>query len=105
MRERYKTALLSNLTSEMMLDVEKKYSISRYFDYLLFSNEIGHMKPEPESFAAALTKLGCEPSEVLFIDDSIRNIEAAEKLGMQTLHALSPEQWQEELVRWAGAGA
>jgi len=38
-----------------------------------------------------LSQLGSPPERALFIDDMARNIEAARKLGMQTLHFREPE--------------
>ena len=98
MRPQFKTALLSNLTADMMEHVVRAHDVKKYFDHSVFSNEIGLMKPEPESFNIALERLGTSAKETLFVDDSPTNIAAAEALGMQTLLATSPEQWQAKLI-------
>jgi HAD superfamily hydrolase (TIGR01509 family) len=90
-RAHTKTALLSNLTPEMMEEIVRTHFVDQHFDHVLFSNEIGYMKPEPESFAAALERLGTLPHETLFIDDSETNVAAAQKLGLCTIHFVSPE--------------
>ncbi len=100
LRPHYKTALLSNLTGSMMEEILTSHNVGEYFDYVLFSNEIGHMKPEPEAFAVALQKLGTPASETLFVDDTKGNIVAAQALGFQTLHFISPEESVPGLVSW-----
>jgi 2-haloacid dehalogenase len=37
------------------------------------------------------------PAESLFIDDNLRNVNAARELGYQVIHFKSPEQLKEEL--------
>ncbi len=96
-RAKMPTALLSNLTSEMMHDIVRKHLVDRYFDYLLFSNEIGCMKPEHEAYHLALKKLGTPPQATIFIDDSARNVAAAKALGLHTILFTSPAQCKKEL--------
>lgn len=101
-RAKVQTALLSNLTSEMMQEILRVHHVERYFDHVIFSNEIGHMKPEPESFAFALRRLEAHPHETLFIDDSKANIDAASAMGIQTYHFLSPDQCLRDLSALVG---
>lgn len=56
-----------------------------------YSHEMGLRKPEPESFQYILDEQKLQAPETLFIDDTLRNIEAAQKLGMQTIHLPSPQ--------------
>jgi len=48
-------------------------------------------KPNPVFYQHALSMLGCEPSEVLFIDDQERFITPAQKLGIHTVCADTEE--------------
>lgn len=56
------------------------------FDPILFSCDVGALKPNPALFAAALKKLGDPPERVLLIDDSLRNVEGAQAFGLNGLH-------------------
>jgi putative hydrolase of the HAD superfamily len=49
---------------------------------------LGVTKPDPGFFAAAARRVGAEPSTILFIDDSARNVEGARAAG------LAAEQWE-----------
>ena len=40
-----------------------------------------------------------QPAESLFIDDNLRNVEAAESLGIPTIHFQSPIQLKTELEK------
>jgi putative hydrolase of the HAD superfamily len=64
------------------------------FDAVVFSNEVGAIKPEPRIFEIALERMELPASEILFVDDSPANLKAAATLGFQT-HLFGGE---EELV-------
>ncbi len=99
LKKRYTVALLSNLTDEMMRHIVNTHALRKKFHRLFFSNRVGRLKPEPEMFRHALTRLHAEPAETLFIDDSKENIIAARALGMQTLHVKSPRRLIADLKR------
>jgi putative hydrolase of the HAD superfamily len=61
------------------------------FDHLLFSHRLGHRKPAPAAFDAAAKQLGAHPDDILFIDDSAANTEAARAAGWTALHFHSRE--------------
>lgn len=46
------------------------------------SYAIGALKPHAEAFQAVRDALGCEYGEMMFIDDKIKNVEAAKQLGI-----------------------
>jgi putative hydrolase of the HAD superfamily len=58
------------------------------FDVSCYSCDLGVTKPDPGFFAAAARRVGAEPSTILFIDDSARNVEGARAAG------LAAEQWE-----------
>ena len=56
------------------------------FDVTVYSVDIGHAKPRPEPFRAALHALGLEPSEVLHIGDNERtDVRGALEMGMRAI--------------------
>ena len=50
----------------------------------------GVMKPDPAIFRLAAERAGLAPGELLFVDDSARNIEAAAALGFDVHHFTDP---------------
>jgi len=57
-------------------------------------------KPEPESYFLSLNKIGVKPEEALFIDDKPENLDAAEKLGINTLIFKNNKQFFKELKKF-----
>ena len=44
-----------------------------------------------------IKKYGLKPEETLFIDDTLVNIEAAKKIGIETIHLTEKDKLKEEL--------
>ena len=55
-------------------------------------------KPTPEFYQILLNRHQVKPEEALFIDDNYRNISAAEKLGIQSIHYTSAKALKEKLA-------
>lgn len=72
---------LSNMSEEAWPGVR---AMSPVFDHLadvVISGAEGMIKPDPRIFAIAADRAGVTPGELLFVDDSAPNIEAARALG------------------------
>ena len=76
----YITAMLSN-TEAPAVEMLKAMNYD-CFDHGLYSCDLGIVKPEPEIYQQCIERLDVQPHEILFIDDKIENIEAAEALGI-----------------------
>jgi putative hydrolase of the HAD superfamily len=55
-------------------------------DKVIYSYQVGCMKPEEEIYRKALSLSGSPPEKALFIDDRIENIRGAASLGINTHH-------------------
>ena len=95
----YKTAILSDMTEDTLEYIMKNFSWISVFDVGIFSCRLGMTKPEPTIYHHCLDELKIKPENGLFIDDDIRNVEAAEKLGMKGIHYKSPQRLQTELQK------
>jgi putative hydrolase of the HAD superfamily len=73
-------ALLSNSAPEHEATIPR---FAGRFDVAHFSHRTGRRKPDPGAYTALLEDLGLDASRVLFIDDKLRNVEAARALGLQ----------------------
>ena len=81
-----KLYLLSNICktfSENYHKVEWLRELFNCFDGLVFSGEIGLVKPDADIFEHLLEKYGLNPEECLFTDDRDLNIEGAKNVGIK----------------------
>lgn len=76
---------LSNMPSETWPMMLEHFPLLTRFRHTVVSGDIGMVKPDPAIFAHTLKMLGDPaPSDVFFIDDSEKNILAADALGFRT---------------------
>jgi HAD superfamily hydrolase (TIGR01509 family) len=81
---------LSNVSHETL---ESTVAMSPAFGRLagvVASGLEGIMKPDPAIFRLCCERFGLAPGDFLFVDDSARNIAAAEALGFDTHHFTDP---------------
>jgi len=96
LRPRYRTGVISNAWGDLR-DYVVKHQFDDAFDTLIISAEIGMMKPQPEVYQLALKQAQVEANEAAFIDDTPRNVEAANALGMHGIVFRDPAQVKENL--------
>lgn len=61
------------------------------FETVLFSAQIGVAKPSLKAYQRAVDAFGVNPGEILFFDDRLRNLRAAQKVGMHVHQWLGVE--------------
>lgn len=91
---------LSNWSAETFPHARQKHDFFDLLDDMVISGEVGHVKPNPEIFQIMLDRIGKPAYECLFIDDSLANIQQAQKLGFATIHFQSPERLRDILHDW-----
>jgi putative hydrolase of the HAD superfamily len=96
-REVVPTALLSNASSHLQLDLDL-CGIGDEFDVVVGSAELGFAKPAPEAFRAAAEALGVPLDRCLFVDDTLANVEAARALGMRAERFIGVDELRDLLV-------
>ena len=96
LRPRYKTGVISNAWGDLR-DYIVKHQFDDAFDTLIISAEIGMMKPQPEIYQLALKQARVEANEAAFVDDTPKNVEAANTLGMHGIVFRDPAQVEENL--------
>lgn len=64
----------------------EKLGLAEHVDGIFYSARLGAKKPDMEFFARVQAAVGLNGEELLLIDDSRQNIEAARKAGWQALH-------------------
>jgi len=61
-------------------------SLSALVEKPYYSFEMGKAKPETAIYEQVIEENKLIPEKTLFIDDSLKNLEGAKKLHLQTLH-------------------
>ncbi|MBR4735765.1 MAG: HAD family phosphatase [Bacteroidales bacterium] len=82
---RYPLYLLSNnnpIGMPACLELMEKAGIGGLYEDMFVSSEMKMLKPSLEFYREAVRRIGLPPEEILFIDDSLTNVEAARALGI-----------------------
>ena len=82
----YIIACLSNTNAMHWEHLSTHINIDDYFDYSFASHLIRAAKPDPESYRIPIEKMGANPSDIWFFDDTMVNVEAAKSAGMKACH-------------------
>ncbi len=96
-KDKYNIYLFSNTNQihydQFIADFSKSFpgkDFNSYFKKAYYSQTLGLRKPYSNSFEKILVEQALKPSETLFIDDTLKNIEGAKKVGLQTVHLVAP---------------
>lgn len=84
-RKQYKLAIISNDSSQWSKYIRKKFDIDKFFDVISISGDLKIQKPDERIFLLTMKQLGCNAEDCLYIDDREGNLEAASKVGMNTV--------------------
>jgi putative hydrolase of the HAD superfamily len=93
-----KTALLSNMISDMAVHARQEFSWLNRLTFQVLSCQVRLVKPDRAIYERCLKGLRVRPSETLFVDDSAVNVEAARALGITSIRFRSMTQLREELA-------
>ena len=88
---------LTNWSAETFPRALEIFDFLHWFDGRVVSGEENTRKPHKEIYDIILTRFNLTPNSTVFIDDNLRNIKAAEELGIITIHFQSPEQLRRSL--------
>ena len=77
---------LSNFATVKFAIAPKMFDFLNDFDHAVISGHVGAAKPDPHIFESLFKQVGRRPEELLFVDDSLTNVEAARALGMPAIH-------------------
>jgi putative hydrolase of the HAD superfamily len=60
--------------------------VMRICSEVFVSSDLGLRKPERAAFLAVARRIGLPPEAILFLDDTLENVEGARAVGMQAVH-------------------
>jgi FMN phosphatase YigB (HAD superfamily) len=77
---------LSNFAHEKFALACAEFPFLADFDVAVISGRERVAKPNRRIFEILVERIGLPPGELLFVDDSLKNVEAARAFGIETLH-------------------
>jgi len=88
---------LTNWSAETFPIALERFDFLHWFDGRVVSGEEKMRKPFPEFYRLLLNRYHVNPELALLIDDNLRNIKAAEAVGIRGLHFINPGQLKNDL--------
>ena len=83
LKRTYKTALLSNVGSEVIEHIFSEREMRTLFDTAVLSYQVGIVKPDRQIYTLTAMQLGVIPKECLMVDDREEFCKGAEQVGMK----------------------
>lgn len=75
------------------------FPVMKRFKRVVASNVLGERKPDAAFYLKACAELGYGPSEVLFVDDTFENVEAAKRVGIKAQQTVNSARGTIEFLR------
>ncbi len=93
----YRCLYLSNFSRRGHRECADALDFIPYMDGGILSYQEKLIKPMPEIYQLLIDRYSLKPEECVFLDDTLRNLEAAEKFGIHTIHFKNKKQAAGEL--------
>ncbi len=93
----YRCLYLSNFSRKAETECAYALDFIPYMDGGILSYQDKVIKPMPEIYQLLIDRYDLVPQECVFMDDTVRNLEAAEQFGIHTIHFQNQQQAIEEL--------
>lgn len=88
--KKYRLLALTNWSHETWPIAWERYRFLKHFEDILVSGKEKLKKPDPRIYKMLLERNNLRPEQVIFIDDSHRNVMAAREAGIQSIHFTNP---------------
>jgi epoxide hydrolase-like predicted phosphatase len=85
LRPRVRTGILSNSFVGAREREQELYGFEDMCDVIVYSHEVGWMKPDPRIYHAACDRLGCAAEDAVLLDDLPANVDGARAVGMHAV--------------------
>lgn len=95
--KQFKVVALTNWSHETFPIALETFDFLHWFEGILVSGEEKTRKPFKDIYELTLDRFNIEAENSVFIDDNLRNINAAKELGINTIHFKNPEQLKTQL--------
>jgi putative hydrolase of the HAD superfamily len=96
--EGFIVAMLSDQTN-WLDEIDRETALFRHFDRVFNSFRIHKSKRDATVFRDVCSALSVKAEETLFVDDNINHIRRAQGQGLQTIHFVSSDDYDQQIVR------
>ena len=94
---KYKIVALTNWSNETFPIAKKRFEFLNWFDGIVVSGEEKTRKPFNDIYEITLKRFNIIPEKSVFIDDNLRNINAANNLGINGILFKNPKELIQQL--------
>ncbi|WP_282122348.1 HAD family hydrolase [Algibacter mikhailovii] len=96
----YKVVALTNWSAETFPIAQEKFEFLQWFEGIIVSGEEKTRKPFDDIYNLTLERFQIKAENAIFIDDNLRNIEAANALGIHGIQFKSPADLKQQLKNY-----
>jgi 2-haloacid dehalogenase len=89
---------LTNWSHETFPIALERFEFLDWFRGIIVSGQEKLVKPDPRIYQLLMERHGLQPEDIAYVDDNLRNAEAATALGMHGIHFISPTALRNELT-------
>lgn len=102
-RERGVPVFLATNQEHLRADyLMRRVGLGAHVDGIIYSAALGHRKPDAQFFDRAAAIAGAAPEEIVLVDDTLVNVEAARRSGWSAVHWTGERPLDEELTPYMG---
>ena len=98
--EAHRLLALTNWSGETFPVALSKYDFLHWFEGIVVSGDEKTRKPFADIYEILLDRYQVNPEQAIFIDDSLKNVEGAEAVGINGIHFQGTAQLRETLQEW-----
>lgn len=95
----YRLLALTNWSAETFPVALERYEFLHWFEGILVSGAEKTRKPFADIYELLLSRYSVDPARAVFIDDSLKNVEGAEAVGIKGIHFKGAAALRESLQR------
>jgi 2-haloacid dehalogenase len=99
-KKQYKIVALTNWSHETFPVALQRFKFLHWFEGIVVSGEEGTRKPFKDIYEITLKRFSIKAENSIFIDDNLRNIAAANELGINGIHFKSSKMLVNELATY-----
>ena len=99
-RDEHRLLALTNWSGETFPVALSRYDFLHWFEGIVVSGDEKTRKPFSDIYEILLDRYEVSPSQAVFIDDSLKNVEGAEAVGINGIHFQSTAQLKDTLREW-----